>query len=187
MSQSETGERRDPPADVSPELRRAMDRRHLITKELSRAGAEAVRQLPGFAGMLGMVFRETPGQRDERLMKNLWQLLMGREPKPEEHKAGMDLLRNARTPDDKGDALVDVLWALCQTQEFEDLNRPDLILVRGIYRLALDREPREDERDAALEVLKEAADTSARGAALEGLMTGLLRTGESVFRKAPGR
>jgi hypothetical protein len=172
-----------PRADITPEMRRAMDRRALIRDELGRAGVQAIKNLPGLGGFLGFALKETPSQRDERLMKNLWQLLVGREPKPDEAKAGTELFHNARTPDDKGDAMVDILWALCQTGEFAELDRPDSILVRGLYRIALDREPREEERAAALAILSETPEPAARGAALEGLLTGLLRSGESVFRR----
>lgn len=175
------------PADLSPEMRRGMSRRSLITDELSRASLDAVKQLPGLAGVLGFAFKEDASRREARLVRNLWQLLMGREPKPEESAESMKLVRSARTPDEKGDAVVDILWALCQTTDFESLNRPDPVLVRGLYRLALDRDPTEEERKAALDVLTEAAELPAKSAALEGLFTGLLRSGESVLRKEPGR
>jgi hypothetical protein len=186
MSQNDRPESAPRP-EVNREMRRAVSRRSLIRDELGRASLEAVKQLPSFAGVLGFAFKETPAQRDERLMKNLWQLLTGREPKPEEAAAGLELLRNAATPDAKSDALVDILWALCQTQEFDDLNRPDSILVRGLYRIALDREPRDDEKEAALRVLAETPEAGAKGAALEGLLTGLLRSAESVFYKTSRR
>ena len=195
-------------------MRKAVSRRGFLTSELKTASVEAVKQLPAFGGVLGALLKETPDQRDERLVENLWLLLMGRKPKPEESGAGLDLIKNAATPDDKADALVDILWALCQTRDFVDLNRPEITLVRGLYRLAQDREPTEPERFAALEVIGEAVETArrtcleatpedqasqvspdeaanvARTAALEGLFTGLLRAPESVLRKSylpPGR
>ena len=168
--------------DLTPEMRRAVSRRSLLTKEFGKAGVEAARQLPGLAGIFGFALRETPEQRDERLVRNLWQLLMGREPKPEESAASMEVVRNAKTPDEKGDALVDIAWALCQTKDFDELNRPNSVLVRGFYRIALDRDPTEAERAAALEILAEAQEPAARIAALEGLFTGLVRSMESILR-----
>jgi hypothetical protein len=97
------------------------------------------------------------------------------------------LVRNAKAADEKGDALVDIVWALCQTKEFEDLNRGNSVLVRGLYRIALDREPTEEEKRVALGVLSEATESAARTAALEGLFTGLIRSWESVLRREPGR
>lgn len=176
--------RRKPPADLSPEMRRGVSRRAIITDELGKATLEAVKQIPTFAPLLKVAARETEAGRDERLVKNLWQLLMGREPKEEENRAGLDVVRNARTPEEKGDGLVDLAWALMQTGEFENLNRPDRVLIFGFYRIALDRDPTDAERAAALAVLSEATEPGARTAALEGLFTGLLRSGESVLRKA---
>lgn len=176
--------------DVDPEMRRGVSRRGFITSELGRAGMKAAKQLPGLGGLgsvLGFAMKETPSQRDERSVSHLWQLLMGRTPKPEESKASLQLVRNAKTPDEKGDALVDIVWALCQTKEFEDLNRPDSVLVRGLYRIALDREPTEDEKRVALGVLSEATESAARTAALEGLFTGLIRSWESVLRRDASR
>ena len=175
-----------PPADVDPELRRGVSRRGFLTDELSRAGLKAVKNLPGIAGAFGFAFKETEAQRDERLTRYLWQLIVGRDPKPEERKASLEVIRNASTPDEKGDALVDVLWALCQTVEFENLNRPDSLLVRGLYKIAMDREPNAEEKQAALDVLAEAPEAGAKGAVLEGLFTGLVRSGESVLRKPLG-
>lgn len=175
---------RSPERAVSPELRRAVSRRSLITDELGRAGASMARQLPQFASVFGMALREPPARRRQRMLLNLWQLLMGREPKPEEREAGMEVLRAAKTVDESADGLVDVAWALCQTKDFEALNRPNPLLVRGLYRIALDRDPTEEERTAALEVLAEAQEHPARVAALEGLFTGLLRSAESVLRKS---
>ncbi len=177
------GEGRTPPANLSPEMRRGVSRRSLITDEFGKATLEAVKQIPTFAPLLKMAARESDTARDERLVKNLWLLLMGREPKPEESGAGADVLKNAKSPDEKADSLVDLSWALMQTGEFEALNRPDRVLVFGLYRLALDREPTDTERAAALAVLQEATDPTARTAALEGLFTGLLRSGESVLRR----
>ncbi len=174
------------PKEVSPELRREVNRRTLITDELQRAGRDAMRHLPGMAGAFGFVFRESPAQRDERVVRNLWQLLMGRVPKPEEGTASLDLMRGARQPDEKGDALVDIAWALCQTKDFEELNRPDALLVRGLYRLVFEREPNEDEKRIALELMAEATEITAKGAVVEGLLTGLVRSSECVFRPKSG-
>ncbi|MBM3459374.1 MAG: hypothetical protein FJX77_12695 [Armatimonadetes bacterium] len=171
---------------VPPDLRRGVDRRALLTDELRKASRDAVRSLPGFGGLLGLAFRETTAQRDERLVRNLWQLLMGREPKNDEAEASLELMRNARLPDEKGDALVDIAWALCQTRDFEELERPDSILVRGLYRLVLEREPDEEEKARALELMADTAETGAKGAVLEGLLTGLVRSAESVLRKDVG-
>jgi hypothetical protein len=182
---SDNEKRRD--KDTDPEMRRGVSRRGFITNELSRATMKAAKQLPGIGGMLGMAIRETPSQRDERLVGNLWQLLMGRTPKPQESAASLELVRNAKTADEKGDALVDIVWALTQTKEFEDLNRSNGMMVRGFYRLALDRDPTEEERNAALEIMSEATEPGARVAALEGLFTGLIRSWESVLRKDPAR
>jgi hypothetical protein len=195
------------PPPVSPEMRRAVSRRGFLTGELKKAGTDAVKQLPAFGGLLGTLMRETEAQRDERLVENLWLLLMGRKPKPEESGAGLDLVRAAQGPDAKSDALVDILWALMQTRDHADLGRSDTLLVRGLYRLAFEREPTDDERDMALESLAEAqqharqlveggdpvaqevsvedAVAAARVASLESLFTGLLRSGESVLRRAP--
>lgn len=195
-------------------MKRAVSRRGFLTGELKTASTQAIKQLPAFGGILGHLVRESPDQRDERLVVNLWQLLMGRKPEPHESRTHLDLVKNAATPDEKGDALVDILWALCQTVDFEKLNRGDVTLLRGIYLLAVDREPSDAERDAALDVLRESMTTgrqacleasdedeasrispdeaarAARVAALEGLFTGLLRSAESVLRKSvqpPGR
>jgi hypothetical protein len=189
-------------------MRREVSRRSFLTDELKRASADAVRQLPGLGGALGFVFRESEAQRDERLAGNLWLLLMGRKPKPEEGAAGLELLRNAKSADEKADALVDILWALTQTRDFEELERPHAMIIRGLYRIGLDREPTGEERRAALELLDEAlagarraaqesqeseegppvkvedALAAAKTAALEGLFTGLLRSAESVLRKS---
>ena len=183
-------EKRPKSAETDPELRRGVSRRGFITNELSRATMKAAKQLPGLPGLgsvLGIAMRETPAQRDERLVGNLWQLLMGRAPKPQESAASLELIRNAKTADEKGDALVDIVWALTQTKEFEDLARSNGLLLRGFYRLALDRDPTEMERNAALEILAEATEPGARVAALEGLFTGLIRSWESVLRKEPSR
>jgi hypothetical protein len=80
---------------------------------------------------------------------------------------------------------VDVAWALFQTQEFEDLDRSNPILIRGLYLVALGRTPTEQEVEAALTVLRTAEDPVSRVAALEGLFTGLLRSAESVLRRSP--
>lgn len=195
--------------EMTPEMRRGVSRRNFLSQEMGKAGAKAMKQLPGFGGLLGLAFRETEDQRDERLVENLWLLLMGRKPKAEENSAGLELVRNAKTPDEKGDALVDILWALCQTKEFDDLNRSNRVLVRGLYKIALDREPRDNEMAAALEVLSQAEENAvriyeeaqkegtaeisqadaaiaARVAALEGLFTGLVRGTESVLRRGGG-
>lgn len=185
MSEAEQNSR--PAPEVSPELRRGVSRRGFITDELSRAGLKAVKQLPGLGGVFGFIAKETPGQRDERLVNNLWQLLMGRIPKPQESEASLELVRNAKTADEKGDALVDIVWALCQTKEFEDLGRSNSVLLRGFYKIALDRDPTEQERKTALEILAEATEPAARVAALEGLFTGLIRSWESVLRREPPR
>lgn len=176
--------RRTPPADLSPEMRRGVSRRTVITEEFGKATLEAVKQIPTFAPLLKVAARETDAGRDERLVKNLWQLLMGREPKDEESRAGLDVILKAKTPEEKGDGLVDLAWALMQTVEFENLNRPDRVLIFGFYRIALDRDPTDAERAAALTVMAEATEPGSRTAALEGLFTGLLRSGESVLRKA---
>jgi len=173
--------------EISPEMRRGLSRRGFITDELSRASMKAVKQLPGLGGMLGLMTKETPGQRDERLVSNLWQLLMGRTPKPKETDASLELVRNAKNPDEKGDALVDIVWALCQTKEFEVLGRPNGVLLRGFYKIALDRDPTDHERHTALEILAEATEPATRVAALEGLFTGLIRSWESVLRREPPR
>jgi hypothetical protein len=175
------------PADLDPKMRKAVSRRGLLTRELKTAGTEAVKNLPGLAGVFGFALRETVGQRDERLVSYLWQLLMGRVPKPEENAASLELLRNAQTPDEKGDALVDIAWALCQTKDFEDLQRPSPALVRGFYRIALDRDPTDDEKKGALEILADAQERGERVAALEGLFTGLIRSAESVLRRPIGK
>lgn len=177
----------DPAKDPAPDpaLRRGVNRRSLLTDELSRATAGAVRQLPRFAGVFGALLRESPNLRDERLVLNLWQLIMGREPQPEEKSASLEVVRKARTPFEKADALVDVAWALFQTQEFEDLGRSNPVMVRGLYLIALGRKPTEQEVEAALTVLKTAEDPVSRVAALEGLFTGLLRSNESVLRREP--
>lgn len=169
--------------EVRPELRRGMDRRRFLRGELSRSALETARHLPGLGGLLGHAMRETAEQREERMVHNLWLLLMGRVPKPEESEAGLQVVRNASTPEEKGDALVDILWALTQTQEFEELGRPDRILVRGLYKIALDRLPETHEEDAAVQILKEVPDASARAAALEGLFTALVRSFECVLRR----
>jgi len=171
------------PKNLSPAMRRGVSRRTLITDEFGKASAEALRRLPSLSPILGFALKESPSQRLERKVKNLWQLLMGREPKPDESQAGMEVVRNARTPDEQGDALVDILWALCQTIDFEELDRPSAVLVRGLYQIALERDPTEEERAAALEILQEAAEPAARSGALEGLFTGLIRSGESVLRQ----
>lgn len=176
--------------EVDPDMRRGVSRRGFITSELGRASMKAAKQLPGLGGLgsvLGFAMKESPSQRDERLVSHLWQLLMGRTAKPEESQASLQLVRNAKTTDEKGDALVDIVWALCQTKEFEELNRSNPVLVRGLYRIALDREPTEEEKRVALEVLAEATEPAARTAALEGLFTGLIRSWESVLRREPGR
>jgi hypothetical protein len=112
---------------------------------------------------------------------------MGRAPKPQESAASLELVRNAKTSDEKGDALVDIVWALCQTKEFDDLGRPNSVLLRGFYKIALDRDPTDHERKTALEILAEASEPASRVAALEGLFTGLIRSWESVLRKDPPR
>lgn len=194
--------------NLSPEMRRALSRRGFLTGELKTSATKAVKQLPAFGGLLGQILRETQDQRDERLVLNLWQLLMGRKPEPHESQAGLELVKKAATPDEKADALVDILWALSQTQESEKLARPDITLVRGLYLLAQDREPNEGERAAALDVIRDSVDTAirtcaeadeldeasrvsaddaaraARTAALEGLFTGLLRAPDSVLRQS---
>lgn len=180
---NEESGRRQPPANVDQEMRREVSRRLLITDELGRAGIKAVKQLPGLGSLFGIAFRQNDRERDETLLRALWKLVVGREAKPEEFEAGAELLRNAKTPDEKSDALVDVLWALCQTTEFEELNRPDVVMVRSLYLIAREREPTEAEQTAALNVLAEVPDVASRGAALEGLLTGLLRSSESVFHK----
>ncbi|MFN3651813.1 MAG: hypothetical protein ACK47B_19735 [Armatimonadota bacterium] len=183
MSDDPKGDGDGRPKNLTPEMRKALSRRGLLTGELRQASTEAIRKLPKVSPFLGAFMRESAAARDERLMENVWLLLMGRKPKPEENKAGLEVIRNAKTPDEKADALVDVLWALCQTREFEELRRPNRALIRGLYLIALDRDPTDTERDSALSILKEAVEPAARVAALEGLFTGLLRSGESVLYK----
>jgi len=170
-------------AGRSSAMRRAVSRRSLLTDELSRAGLEVARQLPSLGPLLGFALKETLAQRERRMVRELWQLVLGREPKPDESAAGMELVRKAQTPEEKGDALVDVLWALCQTVEFEQANRPPEGLVRGLYRLALRRDPSAAEETVASEIFREASEPGAQVAALEGLFTGLLRSSESVLRE----
>lgn len=172
------------PENLSPEMRRGVSRRALITEEFSKASLEAARKLPSIAPLLKLALREGTAQRDARLVTNLWQLLMGREPKAEERAVSMEGFKSARTPEERGDALVDVLWALSQSREFEELNRPNAVLLRGLYRIALDRDPTEAERAAALELLDQATEPAARAGTLEGLFTGLIRSAESVVRKS---
>jgi hypothetical protein len=167
----------------SSAMRRPVSRRSLLTDELSRAGLEVARQLPTLGPLLGFALKESAAQRDRRLVREIWQLALGRDPKPDESAAGMELVRKAQTPEEKVDALVDVFWALCQTVEFEQANRPAEGLVRGLYRLALRRDPSEAEETAAREILREAGEPAAQSAALEGLFTGLLRSSESVLRQ----
>jgi hypothetical protein len=183
MSETDHSPRDEAPPEKDAEARRALSRRGFITDELGRAGLKAAKQLPALGHLLGFALKETEKQRDERLVTNLWQLLMGREPKPEESAAGLELMRTAQTPDEKGDALVDIAWALCQTKDFEELARPNRVLVRGFYRLALDRLPTEEELAAALRILDEVQEEGARIAALEGLFTGLVRSADSVLRR----
>ncbi len=170
-----------------PRLRRSVSRRSLLTEEFSRSAIQFARALPSFAPILGIAMKESTARRDERLVKSLWRLHLNRDPKPEESAAGIDLVRKATTPDEKGDALVDISWALCQTTEFEELKLSDDRLIYGFYRIALNREPAEAEKAAALRVLEEAEQNGARIEALEGLLTGLVRSWESVLRKEPGR
>ncbi len=162
-----------------------MSRRNLISDELGKASMDAIKRLPSFAPMIGFAFKQSAAQKEEEKVKNLWLLLMGREPKDQEAVAALEGLRKARSPEEKGDSLVDLLWALCQTVEFETVARGNSALIRGLYLIALDRQPTEEERAAALEVLSETEDLVARGAALEGLLTGLFRSGDSIFRKEP--
>jgi hypothetical protein len=171
--------------EKSPEMRRAMSRRGLLTGELRKASVQAAKQIPSMGGFLGAVMRETAVQKDHRLVRNLWLLLMGREPKQHERDASLELMRNAKTADEKGDALIDVAWALTQTQEFADLNRPSPVLVRGVYKIALDRDATEEEVSAAVAIMDEAPEPGARGAAVEGLLAGLLRRFDSILRKPP--
>lgn len=187
MSESENDAPQPPKREISPEMRRGVSRRALITDELRTGAMDAVKKLPSFGGFLGMALKETPGQRDERMLENLWQLLMNRKPRPDELSEAKKLMREADTSDDKADALVDVAWALTQTQEFEDLKRPNGLLIRGFYKLALDRLPTDQELDTALDIMREAEDPGSRTAALEGLLTALLRSWECVLRKTPGR
>jgi len=174
-----------PKREVSPEMRREVSRRGLLTRELRQAGTQVVKQLPAFGGVLGGLLRETVVQKDHRLVQNLWLLLTGREPNTKERDAALELVRNAKNPDEKGDALVDIAWALCQTQEFADLNRPSAVLIRGVYKIALDRDATEEETRGAVAIMDEATEPGARGAAVEGLLTGLLRSAESVMRRPP--
>jgi hypothetical protein len=167
-------------------MRRPVSRRSLLTDELSRASLQMARQLPSLGPLLGFALKESAAQRDRRLVRQLWPLVLGREAKPDESAAGLEMIRKAPTPEEKGDALVDVLWALCQTVEFEQANRPPENLVGGLYRLALRRDPSEAEATAARDILREAAEPAATIAALEGLFTGLLRSSESVLRQNPG-
>jgi len=208
MSDEKSASGKKPPADIDPEMRRGVSRRGLLTGELRQAGLSMAKQLPGFGSMLGMAYKESAAQRDARLVTNLWQLLMGREPKADENSAGMEVVRNAQNADEKGDALVDILWALCRTQEFEDLNRSNSVLVRGLYRIALDRDPTPEEKEAALTVMADAEDAAqlsceddddhgvphvepeeaaaaARRGALEGLFMGLIHRHDSVLRRDP--
>jgi hypothetical protein len=166
----------------APEMRRGVSRRTLITDELGRAGVKAARQLPALASVFGFAVRQREAARDELLVRALWKLCLDREPRGEEQKASLEMMRNASSPDEKSDALVDVLWALCQTAEFEEVRRPARVLVRGLFRVAVNREPTAQEEEGALRVLAEADAAGSRGAALEGLLTGLLRQPESVFR-----
>jgi hypothetical protein len=174
---------KEPPREVDPEMARAVSRRNFLTGELSRSALKTAKQLPGLGTVLGFALREDPKARDRRLVDNLWHLLMGREPKPQEREAGLEVVLNAETPDEKADALVDIAWALCQTKDFEELGRPNTVLVRGFYKIALNRLPREEELEAALAVLRDAPDLGARTAALEGLFTGLMRSAECQLRR----
>jgi hypothetical protein len=187
MEQTETEKPRPSGREMTPEMQREVSRRNLIRDELGRASLEAIKQFPGFGGVLGFAFKESAAQRDDRLVRHLWLLLMGREPKPDEASAGLELMRNSQTPDEKGDALVDITWALCQTRDFEALSRPPATLIRGLYFVAFDREPREDELKAALELFEEAQEPGARSAVIEGLLTGLVRSADCVLRKAAQR
>src|SRR5947209_4376162 len=100
---------------------RTVSRRSLLTDELSSASLRMARQLPTFAPLLRLAMKESTARRDERLVREIWQLLLRRAPEPQESAASLELLRGARTVEEKGDALADVLWALCHTAEFEEL------------------------------------------------------------------
>lgn len=179
----------EPKKEVSPELRREVSRRSLIREEFRNASFQAIKQFPGFAGSLGFLMKESSDSRDERLLRNAWQLVVNRSPKPDEaaFSAGKDLLKQAQNPDEKGDAFVDVIWALTQSVDFEQVQRAPTIWVRGVYRLALDREPDEAELKRACELFREATDLTSRGAVIEGLLSGLVRSSESVFRQPLGK
>ncbi len=172
-------------AAPDPAVRRSMSRRGLIREEFGRASLDVVKKLPAFGPVLGMAFKQSAAAREEELVQNLWLLLTNRKPSAEEARAGLQVLREARTPEDRGDALVDLLWALCQTEEFESLQRPPRAVVRGLYLIALGRQPSDEELATAEGIIREADESRARGGALEGLLTGLFRSAESVFRKEP--
>lgn len=176
-----------PPAPEQPAdpPRRGVSRRSFLTDEVSRAGIDLARQLPGFGSLLGVALRETLAQRHGRVVRDLWQAVLGRPPRPEESAAVMEHVRKARSPEEKGDALADALWALLQTSEFEQRQSPDNTLVREFYQLALRRPPRPDEEEGALRILSEASEPVERVAALEGLFTALIRGHESILRKGP--
>jgi hypothetical protein len=167
--------------------RRSVSRRGLLTDELGKAGLQVARQLPAFAPVLGFLIKEGTARRDERLVRELWQLALQRPPKPQESAAGLELVRGARTVEEKGDALADILWALCHTAEFEGLRHTDQELLHGAYHVAVGREPTPDEEAAALAILAEAAEPAARSAALEGLFTGLIRSADSALRRTGPR
>lgn len=193
----------------SAEMRRQVSRRGLLRGELGKAGAEALRQVPTLAPFMKLAMKESPREMDERLVKNLWLLLSGRESKPEELSAALEMFQGGKTPDERADALVDVMWALTRTTDFEKLERPDPVIVRGLYRIALDRLPSEEEMASALRQLADAQETGerlrlerleageeiapeqasqvVRTATFEAIFTGLLRSWESVYRKAQRR
>jgi len=182
----EANENTRPDATGAEKDRRSVSRRSLLTDELGKAGLQVARQLPAFAPLVGFALKESAARRDERLVRELWQLLLERAPKPPESAASLELVRAARTPEEKGDALADILWALCHTAEFAELRQSDESLLRGLYRVAVRREPSPEEEATAMRILEEATESAERGAALEGLFTGLIRSPESVLRRGAG-
>lgn len=181
------GDRKDqekqPPKDIDEKMRRSVSRRGFLTGEMGRSAAQAAKFLPGFGPLLGIAMKGAATRRDELRVNELWTLLVGREPKPHENEASLQMVRKAISPEEKGDALVDIVWALCQTQEFEELKRPNDQIVHGFYRIAMGREPTEEEKLAALRVIGEAEAEEQKASALEGLFTGLVRSWDSVLRK----
>lgn len=174
------GKEGDPPNEGR---RRSVSRRDLFRGRLPQREGGGPAKAPAWGKAFRTLLQESPEARRTRLVAELWRVFTRSKPSPEQQSESAALLAKAGGPDEEADALVDIAWALSQTQEFAAAPPPDAELVERLYRFALERPATPQERDRAVPLFKEAGSAGEKTAVIEGLLSALLRMPESITRR----